>query len=162
MPLNGLTHDNLIGREKVHVREASKTTNSLASFGRCCWKQVRLGHGSPELQQKGLTGNTIFLPQPCVSLSSADLELPPREDALVDTISIAFTRSGARLSQARWAQVNRAAYVKLVRRRQQECSAYQHAKICGAEASTRLPEDGLRDTLANCLRELEGLEEAPV
>ena len=35
MPLNGLTNDNWIGREKVHVREASKATKMLASLGRC-------------------------------------------------------------------------------------------------------------------------------
>ena len=123
---------------------------------------MRLGHGSPELQQKGITGNTIFLPQPFVSLSSSALELPPAADALLDTVSIAFTRSGGQLSQARWAQVNRSAYMKLVRRRQKECAAYQHAKICEDEASARLPENGVPDSVANCAQELEGLEEAPV
>ena len=62
MPLNGLTNDNWIGREKVHVREASKATKMLASLGRCCWKQVRLGKGAPDVQQKGISGNTIFSP----------------------------------------------------------------------------------------------------
>ena len=62
LPLNGLTNDNWIGREKVHVREASKATKMLASLGRCCWKQVRLGKGAPDVQQKGISGNTIFSP----------------------------------------------------------------------------------------------------
>ena len=68
MPLNGLTNDNWIGREKVHVREASKATKMLASLGRCCWKQVRLGKGAPDVQQKGISGNMMFSPSqrlPC-------------------------------------------------------------------------------------------------
>ena len=63
MPLYALANDNWIGRERLEVREASEATRWLSCLGRCCWKQVRLGHGSPELQQKGITGNTIFLPQ---------------------------------------------------------------------------------------------------
>ena len=49
MPLNGLTNDNWIGREKVYAREATKATKMLASLGRCCWKQVRLGKGAPHV-----------------------------------------------------------------------------------------------------------------
>ena len=124
MPLYALANDNWIGTERLEVREASEATRWLSCLGRCCWKQVRLGHGSPELQQKGITGNTIFLPQPFVSLSSSALELPPGAHALLDMVSIAFTRSGGQLSQARWAQVNRSAYMKLVRRRQKECATY--------------------------------------
>ena len=51
MPLNGLTNDNWIGRERAHVRGASKATKMLASLGRCCWRQVRLGKGSPDVHR---------------------------------------------------------------------------------------------------------------
>ena len=61
-PLNGLTNDNWIGREKEYVREASKATHMLSSLARCCHRQIRLGKGSPDVQQKGISGNTIFLP----------------------------------------------------------------------------------------------------
>ena len=61
MPIDACANDNWIGRERVHVREASLGTKMLASLGRCCWKQVRLGrHGDPSIQEKALTGNTIF------------------------------------------------------------------------------------------------------
>ena len=44
MPVNACANDNWIGRERLHVREASTATKALASLGRCCWKQIRLGH----------------------------------------------------------------------------------------------------------------------
>ena len=106
LPLNGLTNDNWIGREKVHVREASKATKMLASLGRCCWKQVRLGKGAPDVQQKGISGNTIFFAQPTADIPS--MEQPPLVNALVDYMSIIFTRSLQTLQNAWWATVKRA------------------------------------------------------
>ena len=100
MPLNGLTNDNWIGREKVHVREASKATKMLASLGRCCWKQVRLGKGIPDVQQKGISGNTIFFAQPTAAIPS--MEHSPPVNALVDYMSIIFTRSTQTLQNAWW------------------------------------------------------------
>ena len=65
MPLNACINDNWIGRERIHVRDASMATKMLASLGRCCWKQVRLGRrGDPAVQEKALVGNTIFSPSP--------------------------------------------------------------------------------------------------
>jgi len=81
MPLNALANDNWIGRERVHVREASKGTKMLASLGRCCWKQVRLGRGPPDLQQKAISGNTIFFAQPTADIPS--MELPPLQKRLL-------------------------------------------------------------------------------
>ena len=60
MPLCALANDDWIGRERVEVREASEATRWLSCFGRVCWKQLRLGRGAPDLQEKGITGNTIF------------------------------------------------------------------------------------------------------
>ena len=76
MPLNALVNDNWIGRERAHVRGASKATKMLASLGRCCWKQVRLGKGAPDVQQKGIAGNTILFAQPTTDAPS--MELPRR------------------------------------------------------------------------------------
>ena len=59
------------------MREASKATKMLASLGRCCWKQVRLGKGAPDVQQKGISGNTIFFAQPTADIPS--MEQPPCE-----------------------------------------------------------------------------------
>ena len=74
MPLYALANENWIGRES---REASEATRWLSCLGRVCRKQLRLGRGTPDLQQKGITGNTIFLAQ-------ETLDLPPETDALVD------------------------------------------------------------------------------
>ena len=108
LPLNGLTNDNWIGREKPYVRAASRALKMLASIGRCCWKQIRLGKGAPDVQQKGIVGNTIFFAQPTADIPSMDL--PPPVNALVDSISIIFTRSLQCLKNAWWATVNRAEY----------------------------------------------------
>ena len=82
LPINACANDNWIGRERVHVREASLATKMLASLGRCCWKQVRLGrHSDPAVQEKALTGNTIFFAQPTADVPS--MEMPPPTDALV-------------------------------------------------------------------------------
>merc|ERR1712032_1030096 len=114
MPLCALANDNWIGRERLEVREASEATRWLSSFGRVCWKQLRLGRGAPDLQQKGITGNTIFLAQPSVTLNSETLDLPPDRDALVDCVNIAFAGSAGNLAKARWARVTRAEYMRLV------------------------------------------------
>ena len=83
MPLNALANDNWLGREKMHVREASTATKKLASLGRCCWQQVRLGKGEPFMRQSAIVGNTIFFAQPTADVPS--MELPPSSDALVDS-----------------------------------------------------------------------------
>ena len=77
MPMNACVNDNWVGRERAHVREASQATHMLASAGRCCWKQLRLGRpGDPTVQEKALTGNTIFFAQPTANVPS--MELPHR------------------------------------------------------------------------------------
>ena len=67
----------------MHVRGASKATKMLASLGRCCWKQVRLGKGAPDVQQKG-----ILFAQPTADIPS--MELPPAHDALLESLSVVW------------------------------------------------------------------------
>ena len=116
-PLNALVNDNWIGRERVHVRGASKATQMLASLGRCCWKQVRLGKGAPDVQQKGITGNAILFAQPTADIPS--MELPPARDALVGSLNVVFSGKKHNLSKAHWATVKRAEYMHIVRERKQ-------------------------------------------
>ena len=78
MPIYACANDNWVGRERVHVRSATWATKTLASLGRCCWKQVRLGRpGDDAVQEKGLSGNTIFFAQPTADLPSMELPPPP-------------------------------------------------------------------------------------
>ena len=162
LPLYSLANDNWIGRERVEVREASEATRWLSCLGRVCWKQLRLGRGAPDVQQRGIAGNTIFLAQPAVTLNSETLDLPPDRDALVDCVNIAFTGSTGSLAKARWAQVKRAEYMRLVSRRRRECAAYAHANVDEAAAATRLPENGVPPHLEHCVQHIEGVEDAPV
>jgi hypothetical protein len=61
----------------------------LASLGRCCWKQVRLGRrGDPATQERALIGNSVYFAQP-----TADVEVPPPLDALVDSFDVIYTRN---------------------------------------------------------------------
>ena len=113
MPLNALVNDNWIGRERVHVRGASKAPKMLASLGRCCWKQVRLGKGVPDVQQKGITGNTILFAQPTADIPS--MELPPARDALVESLNVVFSAQNHNLSKAHWATVKRAEDMQIMR-----------------------------------------------
>jgi len=141
MPLNALANDNWIGREREHVRSASKGTKMLSSLARCCWKQVRLGKGSPEVQQKAINGNTIFFAQPTADIPS--MELPPPSDALADSFNVVFTRSVSDLSKAEWAVVDREAYLRIVQERKEQCATYAHVHINEEAAATRLPENGV-------------------
>ena len=141
MPLDALANDNWGGRERPHVRKASKATKMLASIGRCCWKQVRLGKGAPDVQQKGITGNTILFAQPTADIPS--MELPPASDALVDSLNLVFARSTQNLSKAYWATVKRAEYMRIVQERQQQCATFAHVSVREDLAATRLPEDGV-------------------
>ena len=144
----------------MHVREASKATKMLASTARCCWKQIRLGKGAPDVQQKGVTGNTIFFAQPTADIPS--MELPPPVNALVDSISIIFTRSLQNLQNAWWATVKRAEYMRIVRERKAECATFANVVLREDEAATRLPVDGVPEHLECCAQHIEGSDKAPV
>eukprot|EP00812_Abedinium_dasypus_P007843 NODE_1_length_8589_cov_4.556480.p1 GENE.NODE_1_length_8589_cov_4.556480~~NODE_1_length_8589_cov_4.556480.p1 ORF type:complete len:2586 (+),score=446.46 NODE_1_length_8589_cov_4.556480:571-8328(+) len=161
LPVNSCANDNWIGRERKHVREASAATKMLASLGRCCMKQVRLGkHGDPALQERALTGNTIFFAQPAADVPS--LELPPPCDALVDSLNVIFTRSVHDLSKAEWAIVERQQYMRIVRERKLCCPTFSPVLIREEEAATRLPEKGVPEHIRLCLQEVQGSENAPV
>ena len=96
---------------------ATQGTRWLASLGRFCWKQVRLGRGpkasgaaqpADDSRQTGVTGNTIFFAQPTAQVPDM-MTLPPAEGDLIESFNILFTRSTYKLDDAEWAQVNRAA-----------------------------------------------------
>ena len=140
IPLDALVNDNWIGREKINVREATVATKTLLSLGRACWKQVRLGRGKPDVQQKAICGNTIFFAQPTADIPS--MELPPPTDALIDSFNLILTRNLDDLRYAQWATVNRAEYMILAGQRKKECATFAHASLREDLAKTRLPEAG--------------------
>ena len=116
MPLNACANDNWVGRERRHVRAASQATTMLASLGRCCWKQLRLGrHGDPAVQEKAFTGNATLFAQPTADVPS--MELPPPADSLFDSLSIIYTRNLHDLSKAEWATAQREHYMRIARER---------------------------------------------
>ena len=160
MPLNACANDNWIGRERPHVRDASKATKMLASLGRVCMKQVRLGRrGDAAVQQTALAGNTILFAQPTADVPS--LELPPPLDALVDSLTVIFTRSIHDLSKAEWALVNREEYMRIVRERKQCCPCFGDVVIREDVADTRLPANGVPEHILACAQEVDGAEHAP-
>ena len=59
----------------------------------------------PEVQEKALSGNTIFFAQPTADVPC--MELPPPPDALVDSFCIRFPLNLQDLSVAEWANVTR-------------------------------------------------------
>ena len=161
MPINACANDNWIGRERLHVRSASWATKMLASLGRCCWKQVRLGrHSDPAVQEKALTGNTIFFAQPTADLPS--MELPPPVDALVESLNVIFTRSLDDLSKAEWAIVDREQYMRIIEERKMQCTAFSNVQVRPELAATRLPCVGVPEHITACARKMDGAERAPV
>ena len=132
----------------------------LAPLGRCCWKQVRLGKGAPDVQQKGITGNTILFAQPTADIPS--MELPPAPDALVDSLNIVFSAKNHNLSKAHWATVKRAEYMQIVRERKQQCATFAQVAVREELAATRLPEDGVPEHVQSCLQPVGGADKAPV
>ena len=161
LPVNACVNDNWVGRERLHVRLASKATKMLASLGRCCWKQVRLGRmGDAAVQEKALVGNTIFFAQPTADVPS--MELPPPLDALVDSLNVIFTRSLHDLSKAEWAIVKREEYMRIVRERKAQCPVFSEVILREDEAGNRLPEDGVPLHIAACALEVHGSENAVV
>lgn len=160
MPLCGLTNDNFIGREK-HVRDAPPATKMLASIARCCFKQVRLGKGSPDAQQKGICGNAIYFAQPTAEVPS--LILPPEDGALAEShLNIIFTKSVEDFSSAHWATVSREEYLRIVRERKRECAAFANVTIDMDAAERRLPDDGVPVSIAACAARVDGIDRAPV
>ena len=161
MPVNACANDNWIGRERAHVREASTATKALASLGRCCWKQVRLGRcQDPAVEETRLTANSIFLAQPTADVPT--MELPPPTDALVDSFNVVFTRSLDDLSKAEWARVSREEYMQIVTERQLQCPAFNNIKVRRDLATTRLPVDGVPEHITVCATEVAGSEHAPM
>ena len=161
MPVNACANDNWIGRERVNVREASAATKALASLGRCCWKQVRLGRrADPAVQETGLTANSIFLAQPTADVPT--MELPPPTDALVDSFNVVLTRNLEDLSKAEWARVNRKEYMQIVTERQLQCPAFKDIKVRRDLAETLLPLDGIPEHITACATKVHGSEHAPM
>ena len=148
------------GREKEYVRNASKATHMLSSLARCCHRQIRLGKGSPDVQQKGISGNSIFFGQPTAKIPS--MELPPPDDALVDSLNIVFTRNVDNLDNAHWATVKREEYLKIVRERKQQCPAFSDVVINEEAAPQRLPENGVPAAVLHCVQQVDGADKAPV
>ena len=110
------------------------------------------------MQEKALTGNTIFFAQPTADVPS--LELPPPPDALVDSLDIIFTRSLHDLSKAEWATVTREDYMRIVRERKQQCPAFANVVVREDVAATRLPAHGIPEHVACCAQEVDGSENA--
>ena len=148
------------GREKEYVRNASKATHMLSSLARCCHRQIRLDKGSPDVQQKGISGNTIFFAQPTADIPY--MELPPPDDALVDSLNIVFTRNVDNLDNAHWATVKREEYLKIVRERKQQCPAFRDVVINEEAAPQRLPENGVPAAVLHCVQQVDGADKAPV
>ena len=115
---------------------------------------MRLGKGAPDVQQKGITGNTILFAQPTADIAS--MELPPAPDALVDSLNIAFSRSTTDLRKAEWATIKRSEYMRIVRERKQQCATFAHVSVVENLAATRLPEDGVPDHIQCCMQLVEG------
>ncbi|MDA8609368.1 hypothetical protein N9L19_00475 [bacterium] len=112
------------------------------------------------MQQKGVTGNTIFFAQPTADIPS--MEQPPPDNALVDCFSIIFTRNLQCLRNAWWATVKRAEYMRIARERRAECATLADVVMREDEAATRLPEDGVPQNLLACMQEVEGADKVPV
>ena len=112
------------------------------------------------MQQKGISGNTIFFAQPTADIPS--MEQPPPVNTMVDYLSIIFTRTLQTLQNAWWATVKRAEYMRIVRERQAECPTFANVVLREDEAATRLPEDGVPEHLQCCTQHVEGSDKAPV
>ena len=112
------------------------------------------------MQQKGISGNTIFFAQPTADIPS--MELPPPVSALVNYMSTIFTRSLQTLQNAWWATVKRAEYMRIVRERKAECPTFANVALLEDEAATRIPQDGVPEHLQCCTQHVEGLDKAPV
>ncbi len=125
-----------------------------------CWKQVRLGKGSPDVQQKGIAGNTILFAQPTANIPS--MELPPAHDALLDSLNVVFSGKAHDLSKAYWATVKRSEYMKIVQERKRQCATFAEVSIREDLAETRLPEHGVPEHVQACLQPVDGVDRAPV
>ena len=122
------------GREKEYVRNASKATHMLSSLARCCHRQIRLGKGSPDVQQKGISGNSIFFAQPTAKIPSMELPLP--DDALVDSLIVSYTHNIHGVPNAEWALANREECMRIVRAQTQccPCAAGVTSRADGADS----------------------------
>ena len=159
LPTNACANDSWIGRESLHVREAC-LAKMLASLGRCCWKQVRLGRDSdPAFQEKALTGNTIFFAQPTADVPS--MEVPPLPDAMVDSLNVIFTQSLHDLSKAEWASVDREQCFRISEERKLQCLAFSNVQVRHDLAAT-LSRVGVPEHISACAREVHSSERAPV
>ena len=169
LPLNAVANGNWIVRGKLLVRNASRATHWLSSLGRFCWKQVRLGRGlsssgaaqpAEDVRQTGVNGNTIFFAQPTAEVPR--LTMPPDEGDFLNSLNVLFTKNTQRLEDAEWAQLNRAEYLQIVKRRKQECASFKDVVVDDAKAERELPESGVPPCLPVTCQEVEGMDKAPV
>ena len=90
------------------------------------------------------------------------MELPPAQDALVESLNVVFSGTAHNLSKAYWATVKRAEYMQIVRERQQQCATFSQVSLREELAATRLPEDGIPEHIQACLQPVDGADKAPV
>ena len=160
MPSNACANDNCIGRERPHVRDASKATTRLAAVGRARMTQTRLGcRRDPAAQEAALAGNTILFAQPTADVPS--MGLPPPTVTLVDSSTVIFAHTIHDLSKAEWALVDREVFMRIARGRTECCPCFAGASISEGLAITRLPANGVPAHIMACGQAVQGAEHAP-
>ena len=90
MPPLALANGNWLGREHPLYQGLNLGTKKLLSRGRACWHKLILGKGQEAEQQKGITGNSIFLAQ---AQPGSDDVLPPSASSLQDSFVVLFART---------------------------------------------------------------------
>ena len=91
------------------------------------------------------------------------LVLPPEDGALADThFNAIFTRSVEDLSKAHWAIVSRDDYLRIVKERKGECTAFANVVVDEEAANSRMPEQGVPVAIQACAVRGDGVDNAPV
>lgn len=159
MPKCALANDFWLGRERPEFRELSDATKWLLSLGRPCWKKVCLGRRSSSANelQCGSTGNVIFVAQPTAGVPQ--LQLPPDDSFLNESITVAFTGSQGSMNTAKWARVPKQQYLACAIVRKKVNPAFAEVQIDEAALTNAFPEGAPATAVQACAVHLVGVDD---
>ena len=159
MPPPALANLLWLGREHPLCQQASIGARMLSCLGRAVWRQLILGKGDKDEQEKGIAGNSILLAQG----RPGDLaqSLPPTTQQLQQSFVALFAHSIDEVSKAQMLTVQRDSYLAIVRLRRKVCSTYAEVPLDEGRVG-RWPEHGVPHELLACAQHLAETENVNV
>ena len=162
MPPQALANWNWGGREHPKYQNLSMAMKNLLGLVKLLMRMVLLKPtDNTDESEKALVGNTILVAQPSPEMIAA--ELPPTEAEQAAYFNVVYgagasEHASSKLGKKKALTIDRQEYLECARIRAERCPLFAQHTINVAEASKRLPENGVPPGILRGAVEMETLE----